>query len=60
MRLALEDLAESDRREIERIRQDLAKGREGLVRGREGRDMFIAQTQEAYAEVQKIAEQRPY
>ena len=59
MRLALKDLAESDRREIERIRQDLAKYREGLVRGRERRDRFIAQIQEAYDAVQKMRETRP-
>ena len=54
MRLALEDLAESDRREIERIRQDLAKYKALVVRVREGRDGLVAQNQETNAGIQKM------
>ncbi|KAK7233049.1 hypothetical protein SO694_00039115 [Aureococcus anophagefferens] len=54
MRLALEDLAESDRLEIERIRQDLAKYKALVVRVREGRDGLVAQNQETNAGIQKM------
>ena len=54
MRLALEDLAESDRLEIERIRQDLAKYKALVVRVREGRDALVAQNQETNAGIQKM------